>query len=139
MGFNTASDKSTKYIVFFGYSAVVIRIVTQKNGQKMLLTLKNLQQQTFTMDIDPEITVKVLKERIEKEKGVDAYPVSSQKLIYAGKIMADEDSINKYNIDEKKFIVVMVTKGKPAAPAAGASSAPTESAEKKEAKEENKK
>jgi len=107
------------------------------NGQKMLLTLKNLQQQTFTMDIDPEITVKVLKERIEKEKGVDAYPVSSQKLIYAGKIMADEDSINKYNIDEKKFIVVMVTKGKPAAPA-GASSAPTESAEKKETKEENK-
>jgi len=103
----------------------------------MLLTLKNLQQQTFTMDIDPEITVKVLKERIEKEKGVDAYPVSSQKLIYAGKIMADEDSINKYNIDEKKFIVVMVTKGKPAAPA-GASSAPTESAEKKETKEENK-
>lgn len=81
--------------------------------------------------------VKVLKERIEKEKGVDAYPVSSQKLIYAGKIMADEDSINKYNIDEKKFIVVMVTKGKPAA-LAGASSAPTESAEKKEPKEENK-
>merc|ERR1739844_419685 len=36
-----------------------------------------------------------------------------------------------------KFIVVMVTKGKPAAPA-GASSAPTESAEKKETKEENK-
>ena len=51
--------------------------------------------------------------------------------------MADEDSINKYNIDEKKFIVVMVTKGKPAAPA-GASSAPTESAEKKETKEEDK-
>jgi len=102
----------------------------------MLLTLKNLQQQTFTMDIDPEITVKVLKERIEKEKGVDAYPVSSQKLIYAGKIMADEETINKYNIDEKKFVVVMVTKGnKPAA----TSAVPTpESVEKKETKEESK-
>ena len=37
--------------------------------------------------------------------------------------MADEDPINKYNIDEKKFIVVMVTKGKPIPPAA-ASTAP---------------
>ena len=79
--------------------------------------------------------MKVLKERIEKEKGVDAYPVSSQKLIYAGKIMADEETINKYNIDEKKFVVVMVTKGKPAA----TSAVPTpESVEKKETKEESK-
>ena len=38
--------------------------------------------------------------------------------------MADEDPINKYNIDEKKFIVVMVTKGKPIPPAA-ASTAPS--------------
>ena len=61
-----------------------------------------------------------MKENIEKEKGADAYPVSSQKLIYAGKIMVDEDTISKYNIDEKKFVVVMVTKVKPAAaPAVG--------------------
>jgi len=78
----------------------------------MLLTLKNLQQQTFTMEIDPEITVLDLKKRIEKEKGPEACSVESQKLIYAGKIMADSDTINKYNVDEKKFIVVMTTKSK---------------------------
>ena len=83
-----------------------------------------------------------MKERIENEKGVDAYPVASQKLIYAGKIMADEDSINKYNIDEKKFIVVMVTKGKPApttaAPTTPATTTPAPESSEKEAKEENK-
>lgn len=30
--------------------------------------------------------VKVLKEKIEAEKGRDAFPVAGQKLIYAGKI-----------------------------------------------------
>ena len=79
-----------------------------------------------------------MKERIEKEKGVDAYPVASQKLIYAGKIMADEETINKYNIDEKKFVVVMVTKGKPATPAASSATPASESVEKKETKEESK-
>lgn len=89
----------------------------------MKLTLKNLQQQTFTLDIDPKISVKELKESIEKEKGADNYAVGCQKLIYAGKIMADDDAISKYNIDEKKFVVVMVTKTKPA-PAAAAAAAP---------------
>lgn len=95
----------------------------------MLLTLKNLQQQTFQLDIDSGISVKELKTCIEKSKGADAYPVESQKLIYAGKIMVDEDPIAKYNIDEKKFVVVMVTKVKPAAaptPAPPAAAASTE-------------
>jgi len=90
----------------------------------MKLTLKNLQQQTFTLDIDPDISVKQLKEKIEAEKGSESYAVDCQKLIYAGKIMTDEDKISKYNIDEKKFVVVMVTKTKPAS----ASAAPTTAA-----------
>lgn len=60
------------------------------------------------LGLDPQ--VRVLKEKIEAEKGKEAFPVSGQKLIYAGKILSDDVPIKEYKIDEKNFVVVMVTK-----------------------------
>ncbi|XP_067088430.1 LOW QUALITY PROTEIN: UV excision repair protein RAD23 homolog A-like [Osmerus mordax] len=78
----------------------------------MQITLKTLQQQTIQIDIDPDQTVKALKEKIETERGKDNFPVSGQKLIYAGKILQDDMPIKDYKIDEKNFVVVMVSKAK---------------------------
>ncbi|XP_057245030.1 UV excision repair protein RAD23 homolog A-like, partial [Malurus melanocephalus] len=77
------------------------------------VTLKTLQQQTFKIRMEPHETVRALKEKIEAEKGSDAFPVAGQKLIYAGKILSDDVPIREYRIDEKNFVVVMVTKVEP--------------------------
>ncbi|XP_034386112.1 RAD23 homolog A, nucleotide excision repair protein b isoform X2 [Cyclopterus lumpus] len=86
----------------------------------LTVTVKTLQQQTFRVEIDPELTVEALKEEIEKDRGKDAFPAAGQKLIYAGKILNNDTPLKEYNIDEKTFVVVMVSKPKPAPAAAAA-------------------
>jgi len=86
----------------------------------MLLTFKTLQGQTFTLEVDPSISVKDVKVKIETEKGADTFPSEKQKLIYNGKVLENADPLSKYEINEKKFLVVMVPKPQsaPAKPAA---------------------
>jgi len=97
----------------------------------MQLTIKTLQQHIFQIEVEASETVKSLKEKIAAEKGADSFPVNGQKLIYAGKILEDDKTIEQYNIDNSKFIVAMVTKPKPssAASSSSAKAAPTPKAE----------
>ncbi|KAI9830961.1 MAG: hypothetical protein M1826_004078 [Phylliscum demangeonii] len=83
----------------------------------MKLTFKDLKQQKFVVEAEPTETILQIKEKIAAEKGWEA---GLQKLIYSGKILQDQQTVESYSIEEKGFIVCMISKPKapPAAPAA---------------------
>ncbi|TKC44373.1 hypothetical protein EI555_005020, partial [Monodon monoceros] len=65
--------------------------------------------------------VRALNEKTESEKGKDAFPV-------AGKILNNDTALKEYKIDEKNFVVVMVTRPKAATPPAPATTQQSNSA-----------
>jgi UV excision repair protein RAD23 len=86
----------------------------------MKITFKDLKQNKFVIEAEPSETIGELKAKIQADKG---WEVPQQKLIYSGKILQDANTIESYSIEEKGFIVCMVSK--PKAPAASASKAPS--------------
>ncbi|KAF8325218.1 uncharacterized protein EI90DRAFT_3000080 [Cantharellus anzutake] len=76
----------------------------------MKLTFKTVQQQTFTLEAEPSDTVGDLKQKINELQG---HPVTSQKIIYSGKILPDSKTVESCNFKEKDFLVLMVSKPKP--------------------------
>ncbi|KAF2128780.1 UV excision repair protein Rad23 [Dothidotthia symphoricarpi CBS 119687] len=106
----------------------------------MKITFKDLKQNKFVIEAEPSETVRgpamipdvycnawltprqigQLKAKIQADKG---WEVPQQKLIYSGKILQDANTIESYSIEEKGFIVCMVSK--PKQPAASSSKAPS--------------
>jgi len=84
----------------------------------MKLTFKDLKQQKFVIEAEPSELIFDVKEKIAKEKG---WEVAQQKLIYSGKILQDANTVESYKIEEKGFIVCMISKPK-AAPSSSAAS-----------------
>ncbi|KAI6953556.1 hypothetical protein KC321_g16890, partial [Hortaea werneckii] len=85
---------------------------------------KDLKQQKFQIDAEPSETIGAVKDKISKEKG---WEPSTQKLIYSGKILQDDNTIESYKIEEKGFIVCMTSKPK-AAPKPAEPSTPAQTA-----------
>lgn len=88
----------------------------------MKVTFKDLKRVNFYIDCEPSDLISSVKEKIQAEKGWDP---KEQKLIFSGKILKDDDTVETYNISEKGFVVCIVNKPKekPAAPAPAGESA----------------
>ncbi|OAV93573.1 UV excision repair protein Rad23 [Puccinia triticina 1-1 BBBD Race 1] len=89
----------------------------------MKLTFKTLQKQQFVLDVEPSTTVEKLKILIKESQGFEP---EQQKLIFSGKVLADDKTIEQIGVKEKDFFVVMLIKPKTAptvpAPATAAAS-----------------
>ncbi|KKY39268.1 putative uv excision repair protein rad23 [Diaporthe ampelina] len=91
----------------------------------MKVTFKDLKQQKFVIECEPSDLISTVKQKISEEKG---WEPKLQKLIHAGKILKDEDTVESYKIEEKGFVVCVVNKPKaepkPAAAASSSSNVP---------------
>jgi UV excision repair protein RAD23 len=82
-----------------------------------------LKQEKFVIDVEPSETVREVKAKIAQEKG--EYDAERMKVIYSGKILQDDKTVESYSIQEKDFLVCLPAKGpKPAASASRAPSTP---------------
>ncbi|KAI9589741.1 UV excision repair protein RAD23 homolog A-like [Glossina fuscipes] len=75
----------------------------------MKLQIKTLNRKSLVVDIEPSQTVYDLKKELCLYPDVGVQP-EFQKLIYAGKILSNQDHLSVYNIDTNKFLVVMILK-----------------------------
>ncbi|KAJ5426520.1 UV excision repair protein (RadW) [Penicillium sp. CMV-2018d] len=88
----------------------------------MKLTFKDLKQEKFVIDVEPSETVREVKVKIAQEKG--EYEAERMKVIYSGKILQDDKTVESYNIQEKDFLVCLPSK-QPKAAASTASQVPS--------------
>ncbi|KAJ5756990.1 uncharacterized protein N7511_007172 [Penicillium nucicola] len=93
----------------------------------MKLTFKDLKQEKFVIDVEPSETVREVKAKIALEKG--EYEAERMKVIYSGKILQDDKTVESYNIQEKDFLVCLPSKPK-AAPASSQPKPPSTPAAK---------
>ncbi|KAL9381210.1 hypothetical protein Peur_026867 [Populus x canadensis] len=78
----------------------------------MKVFVKTLKGTNFEIEVKPEDTVVEVKKNIENVQGADVYPAAQQMLIYQGKVLKDDTTLDESKVAENSFIVVMLSKSK---------------------------
>eukprot|EP00250_Pteridium_aquilinum_P005664 c15725_g2_i1 orf=544-1722(-) len=88
----------------------------------MKVSVKTLKGNHFDLDVANTETVLAVKQRIEDTQGKEAFPCSHQLLIYKGKVLKDETTMQENDVIENSFLVVMLSKTKSSSAAASSAS-----------------
>ncbi|PSC73075.1 ubiquitin receptor RAD23b-like [Micractinium conductrix] len=92
------------------------------------LNFKTVSGQTFKLSFEEDAKVEDVKAKIEETQGAD-FPAASLNVIYQGKILKNEQTLNDNGVTEAGFVVVMVMKKKaPAEPKPEAAAPPASAA-----------
>lgn len=77
----------------------------------MKITIKSLKQIKYEIEIpSDEITIKDMKQEIEKSHGLDS---ESMKILFNGSMLDDKKILKDYNINEGDILIMMSSKVKP--------------------------
>ncbi|XP_034923932.1 ubiquitin receptor RAD23d isoform X1 [Populus alba] len=78
----------------------------------MKVFVKTLKGTNFEIEVKPEDTVADVKKNIESVQGGDVYPAAQQMLVYQGKVLKDDTTLDENKVSESSFFVVMLNKSK---------------------------
>ena len=71
----------------------------------MLITIKTLAGRKISLDFEPTQKIYEIKETLQEKEGI---PKDQIRLIYSGKVLAEESKIEEFNIQPGTIILMMM-------------------------------